>query len=287
MRNGKPAVIAAVMLLLIAVTYFAKGALHPGQAGGTGTAGGLFSAREDNLESRVAKLEKALQNANQIQLQLLELVEQLRQEMEQADPGESGGKTRTAALKARIAAGNMHGGERQLTREERYRQYREMQRQRLIDAGLNPDRAEFILQKQERFQFEHMQVAYQYRHLRDKSSAEAAELREQLDIYSNPRKMFEHELNPQEFELYLEANGGRQEMRVDRVISDTPAAAAGLQPGDKIVSYNGERVFHMGDLRSQIYKVDPGKTVPIEVQRAGSSGTEVIYVPSGPLGIQG
>jgi len=286
MRTGKPALIAAVTLMLIAITYFANGKLNPAETRGGETAGGLFSRADDeDLETRVGKLETALQSANQIQLQLLELVEELRQRLEQSAPAEPGTETRTAALKRSVAANDIR--DQHLSREERYQQYRDMQRQRLIDAGLNPDRAEFILQKQERFQFEHMQVAYRYRHLADKSSTDAAELREQLDIYSNPRKMFEHELSAQEFDLYLEANGGRQEMRVDRVISDTPAAAAGLQPGDKIVSYNGERVFHMGDLRAQIYKVDPGETVPVEVQRAGSSSTETIYVPSGPLGIQG
>ena len=285
MRTGRPILIAAVTLLLIAITYFANGAFNPAPTGRpeNSAVARLFSSESDNLEQRVDKLEVSLRNANQIQLQLLELVEELRQRLEQSGPVDARGDTRTAAL----TTDGDQGQRESLSRRERHQQYRDMQLKRLIDAGLNPDRAEFILDKQERFQYEHMKIAYQYRHLRDKSSEEAAELREQLDIYSNPRKMFEHQLSPQEFELYLDANGGRQEMRIDNIVSGTPAAEAGLHPGDRIVSYNGERVFHMGDLRSQIYKVEPGKTVTIEVQRAGSSGTETLYVPSGPLGIRG
>ncbi|WP_193164586.1 PDZ domain-containing protein [Microbulbifer hainanensis] len=285
MRNARPALIAVTALLLIAITYFANGALNPAPTDrqGSSAVASLFSSESDSLEQRVEQLEVSLRNANQIQLQLLELVEELRQRLEQSGPAESRRDTRTAAL----TTDSDHGQRQSLSRRERHQQYREMQLKRLIDAGLNPDRAEYILDKQERFQYEHMKIAYQYRHLRDKSSEEAAELREQLDIYSNPRKMFEHQLSPQEFELYLDANGGRQEMRIDNVVSGTPASEAGLHPGDKIVTYNGERVFHMGDLRSQIYKVEPGKTVTIEVQRAGSSGTETLYVPSGPLGIRG
>lgn len=293
MHTGKPAVISIAALLLIAVTYIANGALTrsdaPGREGAnSGNSGlaALFSGGEDTLETRVEKLEGALQNANQIQAQLLDLVEELRQRLEKYTPDEASLETRTAALKQANDA-HREDPDAELSRRERYRKYRTMQLQRLIDAGLNPERAEFILRKQERFQYEHMQVAYEYRHLQNKSSDEAQALKEKLNIYSHPRKMFEHELSPQEFELYLDVNGGRQEMQVDNVISDTPAFNAGLQPGDKIISYNGQRVFHMGDLRQQVYRVSPGETVAVEVQRAGSSSTEVIYMPSGPLGIQG
>lgn len=293
MHTGKPALISAAALLLIAVTYIANGALTRSDTSGDESPGSsrsglssLFSGSEESLEARVRKLESALQNSSRIQAQLLELVEEMRQRLEKYAPDDIPLDTRAAALKQ---AHNAHqpDPDAQLSRSERYRKYRRMQLQRLIDAGLNPDRAEFILHKQERFQFEHMQVTYEYRHLRDKSSEEAQALKEKLEIYSHPRKLFEHELSPQEFELYLDANGGRQEMQVDNVVADTPAYNAGLQPGDKIISYNGERVFHMGDLRQQIYKVAPGETVAVEVQRAGSSSTEIIYVPSGPLGIQG
>lgn len=286
MKPGKPALISAVALLLIAVTYIANGALNRSDTANGESAGinGLFDGDEASLEQRVRSLEESLRDADRIQSQLLDLVEDLGRRLEQVAPSEEPVESRTAAIRQHR---DTHTGDEQLSRSERYRKYRRMQLQRLIDAGLNPDRAEYILDRQERFQYEHMQLTYEYRHLRDKSSLEAQQLKEQLGNYSHPRKMFEHELSEQEFELYLDVNGGRQEMQVDRVLDNTPAQSAGLQPGDKIISYNGERIFHSGDLRSQIYKVAPGETVRVEVQRAGSSTTEVIYVPSGPLGIQG
>lgn len=279
MKLGKP------ITLFILGTLLAFGAYSIGwnrgeSNGGNGRLSQLFSSDND-LEDRVKKLEDSLRDSIQIQSRLFDLVEDLRRQMEQGEP--EGMETRTAAT----AGHEEPPYTPQDSRQERYRKYREMQRQRLIDAGLNPDRAEFILDKQERFQYEHMQLTYEYRHLDDKSTAEANALRDKLETYSNPRKMFEHELSPQEFELYLEVNGGRQELQIDNIVPGTPAADIGLKPGDKIVSYNGERVFHSGDLRSQIYRVDPGKTVPVEIQREGSSSTETIYVPSGPLGIQG
>lgn len=290
MKIGKPTLIATITLLLILVTYAVNGALTQRSTSAADGGGGksqfarLFSSSDGNLEQRIQKLEASLDSANRIQSELLELVEDLHQRLDRYAPQLPEEEPRTAAVN--MAEEHLVEDE-QLSRREHYNRHRQMQLQRLIDAGLNPDRAEFVLDKQERFQFEHMKLAYEYRHLKNKSSEEAEALREQLSIYSHPRKMFEHELSEQEFELYLEANGGRQEMQIDRVVAETPAASAGLRPGDKIISYNGERVFHMGDLRTQVYRVEPGKTVAVEVQRAGSSSREVIYVPSGPLGIQG
>lgn len=278
MHLAKPAALLALGSLL-AFGAYSIGWNKGEDSDGNNHLSGLFNSG-DNLEQRVKKLEDSLQDSIQIQTRLFDLVEELRRQMEQGEP--EGMETRTAALRQEE---QRHAS--QASRQERYRKYRDMQRQRLIDAGLNPGRAEFILDKQERFQYEHMQLTYEYRHLDDKSSPEAIALRDKLEVYSNPRKMFEHELSPQEFEGYLEVNGGRQELQINNIVPGTPAADTGLQPGDKIISYNGERVFHSGDLRSQIYRVEPGKTVAVEIQREGSSSTETIYVPSGPLGIQG
>ncbi|MFC6632173.1 PDZ domain-containing protein [Microbulbifer taiwanensis] len=292
MQIGKPTLISAVTLLLILVTYAVNGALTQNKSAGTTSAPGtksglarLFSGADDSLERRIENLETSLTSANRIQSELLELVEELHQRLDHYAPRTSE-EGRTAAVNM-VDEQHAELQPQHHSRREHYRRHRDRQLQRMIDAGLNPDRAEYILAKQERFQYEHMKLSYEYRHLKNKSSDEAKSLREQLNVYSHPRKMFEHELGEQEFELYLEANGGRQEMRIDRVVADTPASSAGLQPGDRIVSYNGERVFHMGDLRTQVYRVAPGQTVRVEVQREGSSSREVIYVPSGPLGIQG
>ncbi|MCX2834793.1 PDZ domain-containing protein [Microbulbifer thermotolerans] len=284
MQIGKSPLIAGTTLLLILATYSVYSALGQGGAENDGKPrlSSLFSA-DNHLAQRVQQLEEAVENTNRLQSELLELVEDLHRRLEHLMPPipeEVNDAARTGSVDNSLAEREEH------LRRNPYARHRQMQLQRLINAGINPDRAELILEKQERFQYDHMKLAYAYRHLQDKSSAEAAALREQLNIYSHPRKMLEHELSEEEFELYLQANG-QQEMRVTRVISDTPAANAGLRPGDKIISYNGERIFHMGDLRAQIYRVAPGQTVAVEVQRAGSGSREVIYVPSGPLGVQG
>ncbi|WP_323844780.1 PDZ domain-containing protein [Microbulbifer magnicolonia] len=293
MQIKQPKLIAAATVLLVLAAYGVNGAFfrndaseQAGNHNGKSRLTRLFSGDDGSLEERIRKLETSLNEANQIQTQLLDLVDDLRQRLEQYTPEQTAEEVRTEMVNSAMPR-QVESIPDRSSRRDHYNRHRDSQLQRLVDAGINPDRAEFILEKQERFQYEHTKLAYEYRHLKDKSSAEAERLREQLDTYSHPRKYFEHELNEQEFELYLEATGGRQEMRIDRVVSETPAANVGLRAGDRIISYNGERVFHMGDLRTQVYRVAPGKTVAVEVQREGSSSRETIYVPSGPLGIQG
>jgi serine protease Do len=54
---------------------------------------------------------------------------------------------------------------------------------------------------------------------------------------------------------------------VRRVNPDSPASRAGVQPGDVIVGYNGQRVNSTDDLIGMIYASPPGSTASIEVLR--------------------
>ena len=57
---------------------------------------------------------------------------------------------------------------------------------------------------------------------------------------------------------------------VGRVTEGGPADRAGIQPGDVIVRYNGERVDNTQDLQSRVVATRPGTTVPVVVLRDGA-----------------
>lgn len=238
-----------------------------------------------DLATRVQQLEKSLEQTLRIQGQLLELVNDLSSRL---DPESRLGDVRHAALdsppeqqetiRQRRARAHDNGN--------RFERMRDNQIKHFTDAGFSYERAAFIVDKQERIQYEQMQFSYEYHHLQDKRSQRARELQEKLQTYSNPRRVFEQELSREEYDQYLNATGGRTEFEIGGILESAPAFEAGLRAGDKIIRYNNQRVFHMGDLRSQVYQVSPGTSVAVEIQRQGSSSAETIYLPAGPLGIR-
>lgn len=281
MNLRKPVAAALAVALVLAGVALAQLA----RSYNTSNTETLFSGRGP-LESRVRQLESALDETLKIQSQLFDLVHELSTRI---TPRSSPGEIRTAASDAEqyeeVQSPYLRHQADQ--RESRFQRVRERQIRQLTDAGLTPERARYIVDKQESIQYEQMQLTYQFRFLDNKTSKEAEALKSKIHTYSNPRRVFEQELSPQEFDQYLSAMGGTTELQIGDLLEAAPAYEAGLRPGDKIIRYNNQRVFHMGDLRTQVYQVEPGKNVAVEIQRQGSSGSEVIYLPSGPLGIRG
>lgn len=59
---------------------------------------------------------------------------------------------------------------------------------------------------------------------------------------------------------------GRDTASIDGVAPESPAAAAGMQPGDVVVSINGERVDEFQDLQ-RIVALSPGRPLEVVVRR--------------------
>lgn len=144
----------------------------------------------------------------------------------------------------------------------------------LVEEGLSAERAAYILQRESELRFAQMQAYYEARNAEDPEA--------RLASLADPDTALREEIGEAEYEKYLRANNRSTSVEVQGVMSSSPAASAGLQPGDEIVRYGGERVYNSRDLIEQA--MDGEGTVVVEVLRDGSSMQ--VIVPRGPLGIE-
>lgn len=146
---------------------------------------------------------------------------------------------------------------------------------RLVAGGFSLSEAESIVRRESEFQMEQLRLRY-----------EAAQGGQPLgaDFYSQNGGRLRDELGEEQYERYLEATGRPTSVQVDAILASSPAEALGLQPGDRIVEYDDERVFDMADLNRLTFEGEPGTTVQMRIVRGGEEFQ--IVLPRGPIGVQ-
>ncbi len=217
------------------------------------------------IEDRVAALETALTTEQEARRVLEDELVALNSELERIKSGTPGGTATSADEPLPMPP-----------RSSRFRDSDsfESRSKALVDEGLTAERAAYILQRESELRFAQMQAYYEAR------NAENPEAR--LASLTDPDAALRDEIGETEYEKYLRANNRSTSVEVEGVMSSSPAASAGLQPGDEIVRYDGERVYNSRDLMERA--MDGEGPVVVEVLRDGSS-MEVI-IPRGPIGIE-
>jgi membrane-associated protease RseP (regulator of RpoE activity) len=143
---------------------------------------------------------------------------------------------------------------------------------RLVAGGFTPAEAERIRKRTDELTLEGMQARYE------------AQRNGQSPPPDNFSEMaLRRELGDTEYERYLTALGRSTRVNVASVIAESPAARAGIQAGDRLLSYAGARLFDLRELNPMIYAHSSGTSVVVEVERAGQRIP--LVVPSGPLGV--
>jgi hypothetical protein len=147
--------------------------------------------------------------------------------------------------------------------------------ERLVAAGFSPARADWILNREEELQMEALEARYEA----GRSGGPADFFRSSFEAGNTLRQ----ELGDDDYGRYLEANGRPSSVPVSSVIDISPAAKAGLRPGDNITAYDGQRVFSITDVNVVAMEGEPGQNVIIDIERDGV--LMQLVVPRGPLGI--
>lgn len=157
------------------------------------------------------------------------------------------------------------------------RNFQERRLSQLVEGGFSEDEARRVLQQESEAQFKAMQAAH--------DAQRRGEAVDSLSAMSRPQSLLRAELGDSDYERYLQAQGQAAAIQVTQVMDGSPASLVGLEPGDQIVSYGGERVFDVNELRELTLQGSAGEDVVIEIEREGVRMQ--LNVPRGPVGISG
>jgi TolA-binding protein len=162
-------------------------------------------------------------------------------------------------------------------RSSAMRNYKQMRTDRLVSGGFSENRAKQILAIEDEIRMDLLQAEYEAR----RSGNE----QDYWDRASNYQGTLRERLGESDYEKYIVAQGGQASITVSDVIGTSPASRAGLKPGDRIVSYDGNRVYSMSELKNQAFDGDQGEDVIVDIERDGQRMQ--LVMPRGPLGITG
>jgi putative serine protease PepD len=82
----------------------------------------------------------------------------------------------------------------------------------------------------------------------------------------------------------LTTNGGRDGALIQEVAPDSPAAKAGIQPGDLVVSVDGNAIANYSEMIAAIRSHQPGDKITVGVVRGGNETTITATLTERPAG---
>ena len=237
---------------------------------------GELPGTEASTEDRLLRLERIIAAERDARIALEDTIEMLFEGIERL---EGAGDRNVAELKARAEQENAARESKRTRRDEAQwiRDYQERRVNRLVEGGFSEGEARRILEQESEAAFQVLNSVW-----------EAQRSGEPYDRYSDefdPSAIMRSEMGDDAYARYLEAQGQPTAVRITQVLGGSPGKEIGLQPGDQLVSYSGNRVFSVNDLRKQSMQGNPGEDVVIEIQRDGT--LIQLTVPRGPIGITG
>ena len=146
----------------------------------------------------------------------------------------------------------------------------------LTDAGFSTNRAQEIDRRLQELRVEAMEARYEVARQSDTSM----DMRVEDWRYVNP--ILRAELGDTDYERYLLAMGLSVRVFVVDVLASSLAEQGGLERGDMIFGYDGQRVFDPNELGQMTLNGEPGQPVAVDVLRRGQRLQLVL--PRGSLG---
>lgn len=156
----------------------------------------------------------------------------------------------------------------------------ERQLEGLLAAGLDEQTARDLQNRNDQFQLSRLELF-------DQAAREGWEdsdqLSESLEELEKSRPDLRAELGDSLYDQYLYEAGNFNRIAIDSVITGSAASQAGLQAGDFIISYAGERTFGVQDLQEATRSGSRGESVQLVFERDGQTLTTDML--RGPMGV--
>jgi len=232
---------------------------------------------DSSLDERLQELEQALAEEREARIALEDTLAMLFEELDRLE-----GTDERAAARLQAAPENerqARAAERRGQRNEAdwVRSYEERRIAALVEGGFSDEEARRVLQLESEASFKAMQLVWEAQR-----NGESINV---MDPMSNPQSIMRAEMGDDAYARYLEAQGQPTAIRITQVLGGSPANSAGLRAGDELISYNGERVFNVMELRNGTMQGQPGEDVVVEIERDGVRMQ--LTLPRGPIGITG
>lgn len=228
-------------------------------------------------DERLLSLEQLIAEERAARLELAAIVEGLLDDIERRDSATSRSSAEVSAEADANAVERAANFRRSRDFTAMMRNFEARRLSSLVDGGFTEDEARRILQKESEAEYQAMRLAWE--------AQRNGEPLDPLASRNDPQAILRAELGDSDYERFLEAQGQPTSVQITRVLDGSPGSQAGLQPGDQVVSYDGNRVFNVADLRDQTLLGEQGEDVLLEIDRDGVRMQ--LSVPRGPVGITG
>jgi hypothetical protein len=228
-----------------------------------------------DMAGRMQRLEQMLNDEREARIALEDTLAMLLEELDALDVGDERAEADQEARHVRSAATEQQVRSRD--RSNWMQQYNQNRIARMVEGGFTEEEARNLIEKESAARYEAMRAGW-----------EAERSGEPLDPFASwtdPQRILRDSIGDDAYERYLRTQGQPTSVEVTQVLTNSPGANVGLEPGDRVTRYNGERVFSISDLRMLTMQGNPGEDVIVEVERDGV--LMQLTLPAGPIGITG
>jgi hypothetical protein len=264
----------AVAVALLAGLAIGSWVTGDRSAGPTTGLAGSEDAPPDVAE-RIQRLEQMLDEEREARIALEDTLAMLFEEIDTLDVDGERAAAEQEARQVRQVAVEQQARTRD--RSNWMQQYNQNRIARMVEGGFTEDEARNLIEMESAARYESMRAAWE--------AERSGEPFDPFASWTDPQRILRDSIGDDAYARYLETQGQPTSVEVTQVMNKSPGANVGLEPGDRIARYNGERVFSISDLRMLTMQGNPGEDVVVEVERDGV--LMQLTLPAGPIGITG